>query len=243
MTTAAAQHCRGRRSHPRESLAVVKEAPKVPPKRFRRKPGLGRELLLAAAHDEFCERGYARTTTRGIAERAGVAEPLLFRHFGSKAALFNEVVFGPIRAFVLEWEKFEATVGAESTDEALAKHFVSGMYDLLKDNRGLIVTYLATSVFEPDVLDNIDDLPAFIEVIQVMDRITDKRAKHNKPRGSRSTAKTKTRIHERINMGSVIAAALFDELIFAATPARPTRDQIIDELARIAVASLPSRSS
>jgi AcrR family transcriptional regulator len=198
--------------------------------------------MLAAAHDEFCERGYARTTTRGIAERAGVAEPLLFRHFGSKAALFNEVVFGPIRAFVLEWEKFEATVGAGSTDEALAKHFVSGMYDLLKDNRGLIVTYLATSVFEPDVLENIDDLPAFLEVIQVMDRITDKRAE-NKPRGSRSTAKTETRIHERINMGSVIAAALFDELIFAATPARPTRDQIIDELARIAVASLPSRSS
>jgi AcrR family transcriptional regulator len=199
--------------------------------------------MLAAAHDEFCERGYARATTRGIAERAGVAEPLLFRHFGSKAALFNEVVFGPIRAFMHEWERLEATVGAEYTEEEVAKQFVSRFYDLLRDNRGLIVTYLATTVFEPEVLDTRDDLPAFIEFIQVADRITDKRAENNKRRTGRSTAKGKRRIHERINFGSVIAAALFDELIFAATPTRPSRDQVVDELARIAVASIPSTPS
>jgi AcrR family transcriptional regulator len=199
--------------------------------------------MLAAAHDEFCERGYARATTRAIAERAGVAEPLLFRHFGSKAALFNEVVFGPIRAFVLEWEKFDAEVGSDYAEEALARQFVSGLYDLLKENQGLIITYLATSVFEPEVLDKLDDLPAFLEVIQVMDRLTDKRAETDRPRGRRSTPKIKTRVHERINFGSVVAAALFDDLIFAATPTRPTRDQVVDELARIAVASLPSSSS
>jgi hypothetical protein len=49
-------------------------------------------------------------------------------------------------------------------------------------------------------------------------------------------------VHERINIGSVIAAALFDDLLFAAIP-RPTRNQIVNELARIATVSLPPLSS
>ncbi len=213
------------------------------PKQARRQPGLGRELLLAAARDEFSERGYARATTREIAKRAGVAEPLLFRHFGSKAALFNEVVFGPLRAFMLEWEKYMAEAGEEADAEALAMRFAGGLYDLLRENRGLIVTYLATRVFEPDVLDEPDDIPALLEVIRLMDRMTDKRVAAGSPRGRRAQVTMKSRVHERINIGSVIAAALFDELLFAAMPTRPTRNQIVNELARIAVVSLPSTAS
>ena len=221
---------------------AAQEAPKET-KRFRRQPGVGRELILAAAHDEFSERGYARATTRSIAERAGVAEPLLFRHFGSKAALFNEVVFGPMQAFMVEWEKFYIKAGNDYDAEPLAKHFVGGLYDLLQENRGLIVTYLATRVFEPDVLDEPNDVPTFIEVIGLMDRMTQERVAPDNPRGRRTKVTAKIRVHERINIGSVIAAALFDELLFAAMPSRPSRNQVVNELARIAVASLPSTSS
>jgi AcrR family transcriptional regulator len=215
------------------------EASGETPKRFRRQPGLGRELILTAAHDEFCDHGYARATTRGIAERAGVAEALLFRHFGSKAALFNEVVFGPMRAFMLEWEKFDALAGDEYDAEAFAKKFVGGLYDLLRANRGLMVTYFATQVFEPEVLDQPGNIPAFLEVIRMMDRMTEKRAVTNTRPGRRTKASAQIRVHERINVGSVIAAALFDDLLFAALPTRPARNQIVNELARIAVASLP----
>jgi AcrR family transcriptional regulator len=200
-------------------------------------------LILAAAHDEFCERGYARATTRSIAERAGVAEPLLFRNFGSKAGLFNEVVFGPMQAFMLEWGEFMTEAGEEYDTEALAKRFVGGLYDLLRQNRGLIVTYLATRVFEPDVLDEPDDVPTFLEVIGLMDRATQERLAPDKPRGRGTKATAKIRVHERINIGAVIAAALFDELLFAAMPTQPTRDQIVNELARIAVTSVPTTSS
>ena len=49
----------------------------------------------------------------------------------------------------------------------------------------------------------------------------------------------KIRLHERMNIVAVIAAALFDELLAAAMPTRPTRNQVVDELAPSAVASLP----
>jgi hypothetical protein len=41
----------------------------------------------------------------------------------------------------------------------------------------------------------------------------------------------------------VIAAALFDDLLFAALPTRPTRNQVVNELGRIATVSLPTLSS
>ncbi|HEY4440946.1 MAG TPA: helix-turn-helix domain-containing protein [Candidatus Elarobacter sp.] len=46
-----------------------------------------RARILAAARDLFETRGTRGTTTREVAERAGVNEATLFRHFGSKSAL------------------------------------------------------------------------------------------------------------------------------------------------------------
>ncbi|GAA2653313.1 TetR/AcrR family transcriptional regulator [Streptomyces lunalinharesii] len=51
-----------------------------------------RRLLLDAASQLFAERGYERATVRDIASRAGVNQALLFRYFGSKKALFGEVM-------------------------------------------------------------------------------------------------------------------------------------------------------
>ncbi|QTD40308.1 TetR/AcrR family transcriptional regulator [Sporosarcina sp. Te-1] len=51
-----------------------------------------REKILSAALSLFGEKGYAGTSTREIAERAGVNHITLFRHFGNKENLFQESV-------------------------------------------------------------------------------------------------------------------------------------------------------
>jgi AcrR family transcriptional regulator len=53
-----------------------------------------RRSLLAAARELFAADGYDGTTVRAIAERAGVNQALLFRHFGNKEQLFAEAVAG-----------------------------------------------------------------------------------------------------------------------------------------------------
>lgn len=50
-----------------------------------------RQRILDAAAESFQTFGYARTTTQAIAEKAGVAEVTLFRHFGDKQTLFKNV--------------------------------------------------------------------------------------------------------------------------------------------------------
>lgn len=51
-----------------------------------------REKILDAALKLFSQRGYLGATTRQIAGEAGVAEVTLFRHFGSKEKLLEEVI-------------------------------------------------------------------------------------------------------------------------------------------------------
>jgi AcrR family transcriptional regulator len=51
-----------------------------------------RTALLDAAVASLVEDGYARTTTRGIAQRAGVSPGALQHHFASKAELLGETL-------------------------------------------------------------------------------------------------------------------------------------------------------
>jgi len=51
-----------------------------------------RTRLLDAALSLFYEQGYHAATTKAMAERAGVNEVTLFRHFGSKENVFCSVI-------------------------------------------------------------------------------------------------------------------------------------------------------
>jgi AcrR family transcriptional regulator len=51
-----------------------------------------KELLLKATLKLISEKGYLGATTREIAQEAGVTELTLFRHFGSKEKLFEELL-------------------------------------------------------------------------------------------------------------------------------------------------------
>jgi AcrR family transcriptional regulator len=50
-----------------------------------------RAAIINAAQRVFVEKGFDRTTTRELAEAAGVSEALLFKHFPNKAALYTAI--------------------------------------------------------------------------------------------------------------------------------------------------------
>ncbi len=111
----------------------------------RRPRGAPRRLLLDAARELFARQDYRSTTTREIAEAAGVTEHLLFRNFGSKASLFREALVLPFTNFIDEFGRtWRAVVPEETDEEELARRFVGELYDLFVDHRGLVVTLLAS---------------------------------------------------------------------------------------------------
>jgi AcrR family transcriptional regulator len=64
--------------------------------------------ILAAALSCFAEHGYDGTRVRHIAERAGVAESALYRHYPSKEVLAQEL----FQQFIDRYARFLATVAA-----------------------------------------------------------------------------------------------------------------------------------
>ena len=51
-----------------------------------------RKTIVAAAVPLFARKGFAGTTTKELAEAAGISEALLFRHFPSKKHLYSEIL-------------------------------------------------------------------------------------------------------------------------------------------------------
>ncbi|XHM62691.1 TetR family transcriptional regulator [Streptomyces nigra] len=51
-----------------------------------------RERILDAAREEFAERGYEKTSVRGIAKAAGVDSALVHHYFGTKEHVFEAAV-------------------------------------------------------------------------------------------------------------------------------------------------------
>lgn len=57
-----------------------------------------RDRILESAREEFSERGYEKTSVRGIAKAAGVDSALVHHYFGTKEQVFEaaiEVAFAP----------------------------------------------------------------------------------------------------------------------------------------------------
>src|SRR5258708_13194383 len=51
-----------------------------------------RQRIVDAGVPLFARKGFAGTTTRELAEAAGISEALLFRHFPSKQMLYREIL-------------------------------------------------------------------------------------------------------------------------------------------------------
>jgi AcrR family transcriptional regulator len=196
-------------------------------KATRRPRGEPRRLLLDAARDLFARQDYRSTTTREIAEAAGVAEHLLFRSFGSKAALFREALVVPFTTFVDDFsETWRSVVPSETDEDELAGRFVGQLYDLFVDHRGLVVTLWASDALSEDELTEagIADVE---RALAVLGRIS---AEGRDLRGIRPDHPDLA-AHSTVAM--VAGMAAFRSSFFGARP--PSRKAIVDELTQAAL--------
>jgi AcrR family transcriptional regulator len=88
-----------------------------------------RQQLLAAATTVFSQRGFARATTKEIAQVAGVAEGTIYRHFADKQDLFY-AAFSAKRAIMAdEFLRLPELAGKETIRENL-RRFISVIEDI-----------------------------------------------------------------------------------------------------------------
>lgn len=201
---------------PSDRKRASKQAP------VRRPRGEPRRLLLDAARELFARKDYRSTTTREIAAAAGVTEYLLFRNFGSKAGLFREALVVPFTSFVDEFGRTWRKVVPEETDEdVLARLFVGELYDVIVDNRGLLLTLAAAEAFSDDEIADCG-IADIRRAIAVLGQIS---TEGMQLRGLRSS-QPELPAHSTVAM--IVGMVALRSTFFGDKP--PSRDAIVDEL-------------
>lgn len=127
-----------------------------------------RELILAAALDAYSNYGFRGATTRRIAERAGVNEVTIFRHFGSKQALLGEA----LRA--LPAAVTHANLPTVPTDPvAELTAWSENQLAHLRDKRSMIRTCMGEIEERPELTDCVAEPPrtVFVELCEYLIRV------------------------------------------------------------------------
>ncbi len=203
----------------------------------RRRPGEVRELFVNAARDVFAAKGYGGASTREIAERAQVSEALLFRHFGSKANLFNEAVLLPFNEFVTQFvDTWEAQREHPWTNDQLMGDFIEHLYDLLNEHRELALALIAASAHESDALAS--DGFGF-NLGGMLDRLgyigsDEAQIRHFKG--------VDIEVAVRAIVGMVLSMAVFGPWMLTDRKPALSRRRIIDEMVQIALHGVTERS-
>jgi AcrR family transcriptional regulator len=202
--------------------ASTRSAAAPPAPASRRPRGEPRRLLLDAARTLFARQDYRSTTTREIARAAGVTEHLLFRNFGSKAALFREALVLPFTGFVDEFGRtWQSVVPDETTEEDLARHFVGQLYDVFVEHQGLFLTLLASEALsEEEMADaGIADIR---RALTVLGRIS---TEGMQMRGMQSGQPD---LPAHSTVATIAGMAALRSTFFG--PRQPSREVIVDEL-------------
>jgi len=188
---------------------------KAPEPRRRRSTDEVRRRILDAAGELFTEQGFDATTTRQIASRAGVVEPLVFRQFGSKAGLLEAVVVEPLTNFVEQFAaRWQDDMRASRKLDERVREFLAQLYDLLAANRDVVVNLLLAGEPTSDGEGLATPIDQLFETMAEVSRFA----------GYPGDPTMKV----RLTFGQVASAVVFDRWLWHGTP--PTRDEIIDAL-------------
>lgn len=103
---------------------------------------------MDAAIDEFKAKGYTGATTAAIAQRAGVTEALLFKHFGSKAQLFQDVIFKPLDRHFSEFqEAYRAEAGDVSDRRVGSRKYIDELQKFVSGHSGMMMSLVVAQAY------------------------------------------------------------------------------------------------
>ena len=176
------------------------------------------------------DMGYQGASLRQIAAKAGTTQAILYRHFSTKAELFEESVLGPFQAFVTaltdDWRA--TSISALSTPDLIAG-FTESLYDFALTHRGLIIALLAADAHGGDSIG--DAKTSFAHTISgVVTRALEDAV-------SRGWSDIDVEVAVPMTMSLIISTALLDDWLFPHNR-RPNRDRILNEMIRYEVRAI-----
>jgi len=148
----------------------------------------------------------------------------MFRYFGSKVGLLREALILPFVEFVEDFnKKWQTGVGTKLDTETMTRQFVGDLFDLFRQNRGLVVmlwaadAHAGNELAELGVFDEInDELQVLVEIGSVEAARRQGKALERQDLATRST------------LAMVAGMAVFGESFYGKR--QPSRRDIVEEL-------------
>lgn len=188
-----------------------------------------RALLIKSAEQVFAEKGYVSATTKDLAQAAGVAESVMFRHFPSKAALFRESVLEPLTKAMSTFADTVARYLEQPLgDVALMRLTVSELYDQLSLHRASLRSFGAAE----------DDLgeAGRADFHRMMDGVLAEFgavARAEADRRGRGRTGLGAEMSVRVLIGTIISLVIYDEWITGVGDDRPSRAALMDHVSAL----------
>ncbi len=158
------------------------------------------ELLMEAAAGLFMERGYRAATTREIAARAGVAEPLLFRRYRNKAGVFVACTVEPVRDRVAS---FASKWSDPDTADGDFLGFSLALLDFLRQQCRVLLAVSAAITHEREEMEEAGVLNRIDEMVTELINTAEGRVTEGPDREERA----------RVLVSAVWSAALYGDLL------------------------------
>lgn len=185
-------------------------------------------LLLDTARERFSAHGYAGASTKTIATEAGLSEALIFTHFATKAGLFEAAMLEPFARFIEAYvERFRDTpFTADLAEETRA--YVSGMFELLREHRRLVLALIAAEAFDLDGLGHKVN-QTFATLLTPIEEMVGHEWTERGWRGF------DTQIVVRALIGMIMSMSVLDGVLCDPAAPRPSDERIVDQLTRLLV--------
>jgi AcrR family transcriptional regulator len=200
------------------------------PEKSQRRPAFraSRQKLLDAAQSLFSEKGFRATTTRELAQRAGVADMTVFRHFPTKEALFEEAVVAPVRGQLASYVRTHLSTPIEGRDlYSEARRFHDGLLELMLGENRALVALAGALAFE-------QGQTASPELTTVIDSFLGEIVGLFRQRAPEHGYAIDPDIAPRLLFGMALSAVVHGHWLFPSGH-RPSREVLLDELTKLTV--------
>lgn len=178
---------------------------------------------MLAARRTFRDQGFDGASTRAIAAAAGVNSSLIFRYFGSKAALYETAVLAPLEAFMAgylrDWDGYES---APHTAQRVATEYLGGLYDLFVGHRDLVLALVGSGSAGPALRDR--DSPVAGWMATLIDGV---RVVVDTETARRGWPEHDSRMSIRMALGLAFSQAALRDWLFPDGDERPDREQVV----------------
>lgn len=189
-------------------MSSESETPQRKLRRSRRSTEEIVERLTSAATEEFESKSYTGATTAAIARRAGVAEALLFNHFGSKKQLFQNTIFRPLEQ---HFDAFQASVSTNLADpddvQAGSRQYIDGLQSFVDEHKGMFLSLVFAQTYKPSDVDGLAEIKGLHDYFARMAELADSNLVQ--------PARVSPRHMARISFATIMSCILFRDWLFS----------------------------